>query len=67
VSRFKKATGDAPEAHVEEPVDATAVADAMTAEEQAALDRALECSLAEADAGQLIDADEVLAELEQRR
>ena len=37
----------------------------MTREEQAALERALERSLAQADAGELIDADEMLAELEQ--
>ena len=62
---------------VDEPVDLPegaelrlylydAAADSMTAEERAALDRALERSLAQADAGELIEADEVLAELEQR-
>lgn len=43
-----------------------AAADSMTAEERSALDRALERSLAQADAGELIEADEVLAELQQR-
>jgi hypothetical protein len=62
---------------VDEPVDLPegaelrlylydATADSMTAEERAALDRALERSLVQADAGELIEADEVLAELEQR-
>lgn len=62
---------------VDEPVDLPdgaelhvylrdAAADAMADEERAALDRALERSLAQADAGELIEADEVLAELEQR-
>ncbi len=41
-----------------------ASADNMNAEERAALERALERSLTQADAGELIDADEVLAELE---
>jgi len=41
-----------------------ASADGMSAEERAALERALERSLAQADAGELIEADEVLAELE---
>jgi hypothetical protein len=41
-----------------------ATADAMSREERAALDRALEISLSQADAGDLIDADEVLAELQ---
>lgn len=41
-----------------------ASADNMNAEERAELERALERSLAQADAGELIDADEVLAELE---
>ncbi|HWO24110.1 MAG TPA: hypothetical protein VNO30_35450 [Kofleriaceae bacterium] len=40
--------------------------DSMIAEERAALERALERSLAQADAGELIEAGEVLAELEQR-
>lgn len=40
--------------------------DPMTAEQRAALERALDRSLAQADAGELIEADEVLAELEQR-
>ena len=62
---------------VDEPVDLPegaelrldlydAAADLMTAEERAALARALERSLAQADAGDLIEADEVLAEFEQR-
>ena len=62
---------------VDEPVDLPegaelrlylydAAADSMTAEERAALDRALERSLVQADAGELIEADEVLAELELR-
>jgi hypothetical protein len=62
---------------VDEPVDLPdgaelqlylydAAADSMTGQERAALDRALERSLAQADAGELIEADEVLAELEQR-
>lgn len=61
---------------VDEPVDPLdgaelrfclydAAADSMTTEERAALERALEHSLAQADDGELIDADEVLAELEQ--
>lgn len=37
--------------------------EAMSADEREALERALERSLAEADAGELIEADEVLAEL----
>lgn len=41
-----------------------ASADNMNTEERAELERALERSLAQADAGELIDADEVLAELE---
>lgn len=60
---------------VDEPVDLPdgselrvylydAAADAMSPEERAALDRALERSIAQADAGELIDADEVLAELQ---
>ena len=40
-----------------------ASADSMNADERAELDRALELSIAQADAGELIDADEVLAEL----
>lgn len=43
-----------------------AATDAMTDPDRAALHRALERSLAQADAGELIDADEVLAELEER-
>jgi hypothetical protein len=38
--------------------------DSMNPEERAALNRALERSLAQADAGDLIDADEVLSELQ---
>jgi hypothetical protein len=41
-----------------------AAADAMSHEERAALERALERSLAQADAGDLIDADDVLSELQ---
>ena len=41
-----------------------AAADAMSPEQRAALERALERSLAQADAGDLIEADEVLAELQ---
>ena len=62
---------------VDEPVDLPdgsevrvylydAAADGMSKEERAALDSALEQSIAEADAGQLIDADEVLDELRGR-
>ena len=40
-----------------------AAADSMSPEERAALERSLERSLAQADAGQLIEADEVIAEL----
>jgi len=40
-----------------------AAADGMGRDEQAALDRALDRSIAQADAGELIDADVVLAEL----
>lgn len=58
---------------VDEPVDLPdgvevrlylydAAADAVGIEERAALDRALDRSLAQADAGELIDADDVLAE-----
>lgn len=38
--------------------------DGMSPEERAALERALERSLVQADAGELIEADEVLAELQ---
>jgi hypothetical protein len=59
---------------VDEPVDLPdgsevrvylydAAADAMSPVDRAALERALERSLAQADAGDLIDADDVLAEL----
>jgi hypothetical protein len=41
-----------------------AAVDAMSREERAALERALERSLAQADAGDLIDADDVLSELQ---
>lgn len=41
-------------------------ADAMSRDEHAALERALERSLAQADAGDLIDADEILAELQRQ-
>lgn len=62
---------------VDEPVDLPdgaevrvylydAAADGMSKEERAVLESALEQSIAEADAGQLIDADEVLAELRSR-
>jgi hypothetical protein len=62
---------------VDEPVDLPdgsevrvylydANADGMSAAERAALESALEQSIAEADAGQLIDADEVLDELRGR-
>jgi uncharacterized lipoprotein YbaY len=40
--------------------------DAMSAEERAALEQALARSLAQADAGELIDADEVLSGLQRR-
>lgn len=40
-----------------------AAAEGMSAEERAALEQRLERSLAQADAGELIDADEVLDEL----
>lgn len=43
-----------------------AAAEAMVDAGRAELDRALERSIAQADAGELIEADEVLAELEQR-
>jgi hypothetical protein len=60
---------------VDEPVDLPdgselrvylydAAADAMSSQERAALTRALERSIAQADAGELIEADEVLAELQ---
>ena len=59
---------------VDEPVDLPdgaeirvylydASAENMSAEERAALERALERSIAQADAGDMVDADEVLAEL----
>jgi hypothetical protein len=59
---------------VDEPVDLPdgsevrvylydAANDAMSAQERAALEQRLERSLAQADAGELIDADEVLDEL----
>jgi uncharacterized lipoprotein YbaY len=59
---------------VDEPVDLPdgaevrvylydASADAMSPQARAALERALERSVAQADAGELIDADEVLDEL----
>lgn len=62
---------------VDEPVDLPdgaevrvylydAAADGMSKEERAALESALERSLAQADAGQLVDADEVLDELRRR-
>jgi predicted transcriptional regulator len=38
--------------------------DTLNAEERAALHRSLERGLAQADAGELVDADQVLAELE---
>jgi uncharacterized lipoprotein YbaY len=41
-----------------------AAADAMSPSERAALERALERSIAQADAGELIEADDVLAELQ---
>ncbi len=60
---------------VDEPVDLPdgseirvylydASAETMSADERAALERALERSLAQADAGELVEADEVLAELQ---
>jgi hypothetical protein len=60
---------------VDEPVDLPdgfelrvylydAAAEGMSPEERTALERALERSIAQADAGELIDADEVLAELQ---
>jgi hypothetical protein len=60
---------------VDEPVDLPegaelrvslydAAADAMSSEERAALEKALERSLQQADADDLIDADDVLAELQ---
>ncbi len=39
-------------------------ADSMSDEERAALDRSLERGLAQADAGEMFEADEVLAELQ---
>jgi hypothetical protein len=38
----------------------------MSREERAALERALDRSLAQADAGDLIEADDVVAELQRR-
>jgi hypothetical protein len=63
---------------VDEPVDLPdgaevhvylydASAEAMSADERAALERALERSLVQADAGERIEADEVLAELQRPR
>ena len=60
---------------VDEPVDLPdgaeihvyvydAAADALSREERFALDRALDRSLAQADAGELIEADDVMAELQ---
>jgi hypothetical protein len=60
---------------VDEPVDLPdgaevhvylddASAEATNADERAALERALERSLAQADAGELIEADDALAELQ---
>lgn len=60
---------------VDEPVDLPdgaeidvylhdAAADVMSLQERAAFERALERGLAQADAGDLIDADEVLSELQ---
>jgi hypothetical protein len=60
---------------VDEPVDLPdgselrvylydAASDGMGPEERAALEQALERSLAQADAGDLVDAEEVLAELQ---
>jgi predicted transcriptional regulator len=43
-----------------------AAADPMSREERAALERALDRSLAQADAGDLIEADDVVAELQRR-
>ena len=40
-----------------------AAAESMSAEQRAELERRLERSLSQADAGELIDADEMLAEL----
>lgn len=62
---------------VDEPVDLPdgaevrvylydAAADGMSKEERTALENALERSLAQADGGQLVDADEVLDELRPR-
>jgi hypothetical protein len=41
-----------------------AAADAMSLQERAALEQALDRSLAQADAGDLIEADDVMAELQ---
>jgi len=60
---------------VDEPVDLPdgaeihvylydASAEAMGADERVALERALERSLVQADAGELVEADDVLAELQ---
>ena len=60
---------------VDEPVDLPdgaevrvylydAAVDAMSSKERAALERALERSLEQADAGDLIEADDILAELQ---
>ena len=43
-----------------------AAADGMSSQERMALENALDRSLAQADAGQLVDADEVLDELRRR-
>jgi hypothetical protein len=43
-----------------------AAADGMSSQERLALESALDRSLAQADAGQLVDADEVLDELRHR-
>jgi hypothetical protein len=43
-----------------------AAADPMSRAERAALERALDQSLAQADAGELIEADDVVAELQRR-
>jgi predicted transcriptional regulator len=43
-----------------------AAADGMSKEERAALENALERSVAQADAGELVDANEVLDELRRR-
>jgi hypothetical protein len=43
-----------------------AAADPMTSDERAALDAALDRSIAQADAGELADADDVIAELREQ-